>query len=85
MSNYKVTSPELVDRGNEVMRLFGRKVRRISRSKKWSQEDLAIAAGIHRNYVSDMERGQRNVSLKIVDRLAKALEVPVKVLFEDFD
>jgi CheY-like chemotaxis protein len=47
-----------------------------------SQEELADRAGLHRTYVSDIERGARNPSLESIERLAKALEVSLPVLFE---
>src|ERR1044071_3681495 len=46
-----------------------------------SQEELAGRAGLHRTYVSDIERGARNLSLESIDKLAKALEVPVSTFF----
>ena len=46
-----------------------------------SQEELAGRAGLHRTYVSDVERGARNLSLESIDKLAKALEVSVATLF----
>ncbi|HLP76051.1 MAG TPA: helix-turn-helix domain-containing protein [Candidatus Paceibacterota bacterium] len=46
-----------------------------------SQEELAERAGLHRTYVCDIERGARNVSLKSIEKLAKALEVPLSTLF----
>jgi len=47
-----------------------------------SQEELADRAGLHRTYISDLERGARNPSLESIQRLAKALEVSLPVLFE---
>jgi CheY-like chemotaxis protein len=47
-----------------------------------SQEELAYRAGLHRTYVSDLERGARNPSLESVEKLARALELSVPVLFE---
>ncbi|HKP04760.1 MAG TPA: helix-turn-helix domain-containing protein [Chthoniobacterales bacterium] len=47
-----------------------------------SQEELAARAGLHRTYVSDVERGARNPSLESVQKLAEALEVSLPVLFE---
>jgi CheY-like chemotaxis protein/DNA-binding XRE family transcriptional regulator len=46
-----------------------------------SQEELAGRAGLHRTYVSDIERGARNVSLESIAKLARALEVSVAALF----
>jgi len=48
-----------------------------------SQEELAGRAGLHRTYVSDVERGSRNVSLASIDRLAAALEVSAAQLFAE--
>ena len=47
-----------------------------------SQEELAARAGLHRTYVSDLERGARNPSLESVAKLAEALELSVPMLFE---
>ena len=41
----------------------------------WSQEDYADRAGIHRTYVSDIERGRRNPTITVVEKLAKPLHV----------
>lgn len=41
----------------------------------WSQEDYAERAGIHRTYVSDIERGERNPTITVVEKLAVALGV----------
>src|SRR5947209_6663335 len=46
-----------------------------------SQEELASRAGLHRTYVSDVERGARNPSLESVEKLAQALELSVSTLF----
>jgi DNA-binding XRE family transcriptional regulator len=47
----------------------------------WTQEDLADKAGIHRTYLSDVERGSRNVSLINIERLADALSLTLAELF----
>ncbi|MBA3525556.1 MAG: helix-turn-helix transcriptional regulator, partial [Sphingomonas sp.] len=50
--------------------------------KGWSQEDFADRAGIHRTYVSDIERAARNPTITIVEKLAKALKVKASALIE---
>lgn len=61
---------------------FGGRVREHRLSAGLSQEELAEAAGIHRTYVSSVERGRRNVSLDNIIALARALKVDVAQLFE---
>jgi transcriptional regulator with XRE-family HTH domain len=48
----------------------------------WSQEDLALEAGLHRTFVGHVERQARNISLDNVERLAAALGVPVFALLK---
>jgi transcriptional regulator with XRE-family HTH domain len=60
---------------------LGRNVRRLREARGWSQEDYAERAGIHRTYVSDIERGSRNPTITVVEKLAKPLGVrPGKLL-----
>ena len=51
--------------------------------KGWSQEEYADRAGIHRTYVSDIERGRRNPTVTVVEKLAKPLGVRAGRLLED--
>lgn len=62
---------------------FGQKVRKLREKKKISQEELSFRCGLHRNYVSDVERGRRNVSLRAIEQFAKGLDVNVTDLFKD--
>ena len=50
-----------------------------------TQEDLADKAGIHRTYLSDVERGTRNLSLVNIERLAAALTMSMSKLFESVE
>ncbi|MDX2276956.1 MAG: helix-turn-helix transcriptional regulator [Hyphomonadaceae bacterium] len=59
----------------DVRRLLGRNVQRLRLARGLSQEDLAEEAGVHRTYVSGVERGVRNPTVTIVAKLAKALGV----------
>ena len=60
---------------------FGIRVKVLRTTKGWSQMELGFRADVNRNYISDLERGQRNVSLIIIERIAKALEVEIWELF----
>lgn len=62
---------------------FGLKIRFLRESKGYSSEYLANIANIDRTYISDIENGKRNVSLLIIEKLAKALEVKIKDLFDE--
>ena len=59
----------------DIRTRLGLNVRRLREAKGWSQEDYADRAGIHRTYVSDIERGRRNPTVTIVEKLAKPFEV----------
>ena len=63
-----------------VLLRFGAKLREIRLEEGVSQEKLAELAGLHRTYVSSVERGERNISLVNIERLAKALGVPLAEL-----
>lgn len=65
---------------DNVLILFGQKLRKVRLEKKVSQEKLAELAGLHRTYVSSVERGQRNISLLNIDKIASALGVSLQKL-----
>ena len=67
----------------DVVKLLGVNVRHHRKLKGMSQERLALDAGMERSYVSDLERGMRNPSVRALGRLAAALGVPPAVLLED--
>lgn len=60
---------------SNVRQAFGTRVRSLRLSRGLSQEDLAEQAGLHRTYISSLERGLRNVSLDNIHALAVALQV----------
>ena len=64
-----------------IRRRFGTAIRRQRIDLRISQEELADRAGLHRTYISDVERGTRNLSLESIGRLAKALKLSVSALF----
>jgi len=66
----------------DIRQRLAANLRRLRQSKGWSQEEFAHQAGLHRTYVSDLERGARNPTITVVDKLAVALEVPVGALLD---
>lgn len=69
-----------------ILKTFGTNVRTIRESRGLSQEALADKADLHRTYISDIERFQRNISLDNIQKLATALEVkPYELLMTDDD
>lgn len=69
-------------KANDIRVLFGDAVRRHREVQRLTQEDLADRAGIHRTYLSDIERGSRNPSLINIARLAKGLMLTPSELFK---
>lgn len=59
----------------DVRSRLARNLRRLREAKGWSQEDYADRADIHRTYVSDIERGQRNPTITVVEKLAKPFDL----------
>jgi transcriptional regulator with XRE-family HTH domain len=67
---------------SEIAIKFGKRVREIRLKKKMSQGDLAKILGVHPTYISSVERGIRNMALNNIERLAKALSVPIEELIK---
>ncbi len=65
----------------DVKKIFGKSVRSWRNLLGISQEELAERSDLHRTYISDVERGTRNLSLQSIQRLAQALDVSVSALF----
>ncbi|MFK8008727.1 MAG: helix-turn-helix domain-containing protein [Saprospiraceae bacterium] len=70
---------------NNIKSKFGNKVRKIRKSKGLSQENFAGLADIDRTYIADIESGKRNVSIVIVEKIAKAFKISISNLFSDID
>jgi len=59
---------------------LGEKIKKIRKEKGLSQEQLATKSKLHRTYISDIERGDRNVSIRNIEKIAKALGVTISDL-----
>ena len=64
-----------------LRREFGKKIRDLRKLKGFSQEKLADAAGLHRTYIGAIERGEQNISIDNIGKIAKAIKVSLAELF----
>lgn len=64
----------------DAQRLFAMNMRRIRKEKGLTQERVAEAAGLHPNYISSVERAERNISICNIERIAIALDVTMAEL-----
>ena len=71
-------SPEKIP--TRIRTTLAQKLRFLRFTRGWSQEVLAELAGLHRTYISQIERGQVNVSVDNLEKLANAFELPVPEL-----
>ena len=65
----------------DVHILFGLRINELRLKAHISQEELSFRCGLSKNYISDVERGTRNISLKAISKLAYGLHVEIKDLF----
>ena len=64
---------------------FGKRVRELRTSRGLSQEAFADASELDRSYIGGVERGDRNISLNNIQKIANALELPIHDLFKGLD
>jgi transcriptional regulator with XRE-family HTH domain len=66
----------------DIRKQVGLNVRRIRQEHGWSQEELAFESGLHRTYISGIERGARNPTVLVLQELADALRIRPSRLLE---
>ncbi|NLO18801.1 MAG: helix-turn-helix transcriptional regulator [Ignavibacteria bacterium] len=67
---------------NEILINFGKRVRELRLERKLSQEKLAELADLHRTYIGMIERGEKNITLLNIERIAVALQISIENLME---
>ena len=68
-----------------VLARFGKTLRELRTERGLSQDELAARAGLDRNYIGMIERGERNPAIVNVVKIAEALDVPPSEMFRSFD
>lgn len=71
-----------MDRKLDILLRFGHRVRELRKSKGYSQESFAEHCGLDRSYMGGIERGERNVALRNVEIIAKALDLTISELMQ---
>jgi transcriptional regulator with XRE-family HTH domain len=64
----------------DIVKCVGQNTRKLRLKKKWSQEQLAFEANLHRAYIGQIERGEKSIGLPNLQRIADAPKVSVKRL-----
>lgn len=69
---------------DDIRSRFGTRIRQLRTERGWSQEAFADKVGLHRTYIGSIERGEQNLSLQNIERLAVTLGVSLAELFAPF-
>lgn len=67
----------------KIQQILGFNIKQIREQKSWSQDKLSEISGLHRTYISGIERGVRNPTVEIVQQISQAFDVHVAELFRD--
>ncbi len=67
----------------DVRKRVGTNLKRLRQDRGLSQEELAFESGLHRTYISGVERGVRNPTVLVLEEIAAALKVPAAKLLEE--
>ena len=61
----------------DILDIFGNKVRELRKKLGISQEELANRSGLHRTYIGMIERSEKNITIKNIEKIAHALEIEI--------
>lgn len=68
-----------------LQQIFGEIIKQLRTERNLSQETLAFNAGIDRTYISDIEKGERNISIQVAFKLANALQISFSGLINEIE
>jgi transcriptional regulator with XRE-family HTH domain len=67
----------------KMRNIFSKNVRKYRTEQRLSQEELAEKAGVHRTYIGSVERGERNITIDVMEKICIALKLPISDFFEE--
>ena len=70
---------------NDLLVLLGKRVQELRAAKKWSQEEFAHVSGLHRTYIGQIERGEKNISFENLSKVAGVLGVTLSELLSGLE
>ena len=73
----------MYDSGTNARAILAKNMRKLRKETGLSQEDLAEKADLHRTFIGSVERGERNISIDNIEKIARALDVPISVLVSE--
>jgi len=69
----------------DIRKQFGKRVKQLRQENELSQEGLAHLAGLDRTYIPSIEKGERNVSLEVIQKLSKAFKMKISELLKGIE
>lgn len=69
----------------EIKAKFGKIIKQLRTNMGLSQEELAYRAGVHRTYIGMIERAEKNITIENINKLSKALNVPLSSIFIEIE
>lgn len=66
---------------NDMIKLIGERIRNLRKERNWTQEELAYRANIHRSHLGEIERGETNVTVESIAKIASAFEITLEDIF----
>ncbi|HEY9793516.1 MAG TPA: helix-turn-helix transcriptional regulator [Candidatus Obscuribacterales bacterium] len=82
MPRSSIQETEQLNRIATFQAAFAETVRALRHTKKYSQEEFAERSGLHRTYISDIERGVRNIAFSNIVRISEALDISLSKLMQ---
>lgn len=68
-----------------VEKQLGMRIKYLRNKKKMSQETLALISGVNKNYLSNLERGSRNPTIRVLEKIARGLDINLETLLKGIE